>query len=167
MTTTTTGCIARRGYGEHCRFGPCSTPQFRAFGELFDQEWLAADLDENDDFTAGMPIGAVLVVLDARLDPAVRDAPLRPWAVAEVINTMLPTTAGLVAMSARAEPGTDGRSCRLVSADQIDRDWERVGCTATPGRPRLVGRSTALVHLDDARSALAHVHDYVVHVTDG
>jgi hypothetical protein len=138
-----------------------------AFGELFAQEWLAADLEENDDFTAGMPIGAVLIVLDARLDPAASDAPVRPWVVAEVINTMLPTTAGLVAMSAHVEPGVGGHSRRLVSADQIDRDWERVGCAPIPGRPQLVGRSTAYVHLDAARTALAHVGDHVVHVTDG
>lgn len=141
-------------------------PRAGAFGELFDQERLAPDLDENDDFTAGMPIGAVLLVLDAKLDDAVTDAALRPWAVAEVISTMLPTTAGLVAMAAQAAPGARGRTRRLVSADELDPDWARVGCVAIPGHHRFFGRSTAYVHLDDARTALAHVREQVVNVID-
>ncbi|MDT5304005.1 MAG: hypothetical protein QOG79_7541 [Mycobacterium sp.] len=111
-----------------------------------------------------MPIGAVLLVLDAKLDDAVTDAALRPWAVAEVVSTMLPTTAGLVAMAAQAEPRARGRTRRLVSADELDPDWARVGCVAIPGHHRFFGRSTAYVHLDDARTALAHVREQVVNV---
>jgi hypothetical protein len=135
-----------------------------AFGELFDQQWVAPDLDENEEFTAGTPIGTVLLVLDARLDPAVPDAVLRPWAVAEVIKTMLPTTAGLVAMTTHSATGSGGRSRRLVSADRMDRDWARIGCRAIPGHPGFYGQSTAYVHLDQARTALAHVRDHVIGV---
>lgn len=138
-------------------------PRAATFGELFDEDWLAPDLDDNEDFTAGTPIGTVLLVLDTRLDPAVPDAELRPWAVAEVINTMLPTTSGLVAMTARAA-STSGHSRRLVSTDRMDRDWARVGCRAIPGHPGFYGQSTAYVYLDEARTALAHVHDHVFRV---
>lgn len=54
--------------------------QAAAFTELFDDEWLAPDIDEHDDFTAGMPIGTALLILDATVDDRL-PADLRPWAV--------------------------------------------------------------------------------------
>lgn len=135
------------------------------FSELFDDVWLAPDLDENDDFTAGMPISAVLVVLDARVDARFpSECRLRPWAVAEVVDTMLPTTAGLVAMSAFASPHAPERHRRLVSADRIDADWPLVGCTSIPGHPDFFGRATAYTYLADARSSLGVIRDQTFEV---
>ncbi|MBZ4612391.1 hypothetical protein GBP66_16930 [Mycobacterium avium subsp. hominissuis] len=125
------------------------------FEELFDDEWLTGDLDESEHFTAGMPISTVLLLLEARVDPLVSSSPLRAWAVAQIIHTMLPTTAGLVAMSAfsaRTSPGRRAR--RLVSTDDIDPDWPRVGCVQIPGHPQFFGQATAYTFLDDARIAL-------------
>ncbi|MEX7469063.1 hypothetical protein AB4Z39_05050 [Mycobacterium adipatum] len=136
------------------------------FSELFDDVWLAPDLDESDDFTAGMPIGAVLVVLDAQVDARVSpECRLRPWAVAEVIDTMLPTTAGLVVMNAFASPRTyPEQHRRLVSADRIDPDWPLVGCTSIPGHPDFFGQATAYTYLDDARTKLGDVRDQTIDV---
>lgn len=126
-----------------------------AFEELFDDTWLTGDLDENDDFTAGMPISAVLLVLQAAMDPRMPNNQLRPWAVAQIAHTMLPTTAGLVVMSAFAAPAPAGRPPRrLVSTDHVDLDWPRVGCISIPGHPQFVGQVTAYTYLDDARAAL-------------
>ncbi|MEE6140537.1 hypothetical protein SKC41_30020 [Mycobacterium sp. 050128] len=126
-----------------------------AFEELFYGEWLASDLDENEEFTAGMSISTVLLVLDAYVDPLMSGSQLRAWAVAHVIHTMLPTTAGLVAMGAFAGRGTvRGPARRLVSTDHLDPDWPRVGCIRVPGHPQFFGQSTAYRFLDDARIAL-------------
>ncbi|GAB4686180.1 hypothetical protein MOKP106_42750 [Mycobacterium avium subsp. hominissuis] len=126
-----------------------------AFEELFDGEWLASDLDENEHFTAGMPISTVLLVLQAHVDPLISGSQLRAWAVAHVIHTMLPTTAGLVAMSAFGTRASAPRPARhLVSTDHLDPDWPRVGCTSIPGHPQFFGQSTAYRYLDDARIAL-------------
>lgn len=126
-----------------------------AFEELFEGEWLVSDLDENEDFTAGMPISTVLLVLQAYIDPRISGSQLRAWAVAHVIHTMLPTTAGLVAMSAFGTRASAARPARhLVSTDRLDPDWPRVGCTRIPGHPQFFGQSTAYRYLDDARIAL-------------
>lgn len=127
--------------------------QAAAFAELFDDEWLAPDLDEHDDFTAGMPIGAALLILDATVDDRL-PADLRPWAVSEVAHTMLPTTSGLVAMTS-----TQPTTSHLVSVDRLDRDWLRVGCAPVPGHPRFLARATAYTFLDDARAQLAAVRE--------
>lgn len=135
------------------------------FGELFDDVWLAPDLDENDDFTAGMSISAALVILDARVDARIpSEARLRPWAVAEVVDTMLPTTTGLVAMNAFASPLAPEQHRRLVSADRIDADWPLVGCTSIPGHPDFFGRATAYTYLGDARSSLGVIRDQTFEV---
>ncbi len=126
-----------------------------AFEELFDGQWLASDLDENEHFTAGMPISTVLLVLQAHVDPLMSGSQLRAWAVAHIIHTMLPTTAGLVAMSSFATRASARRRPRhLVSTDHLDPDWPRVGCTRIPGHPQFFGQSTAYRFLDDARIAL-------------
>ena len=131
-----------------------------AFAELFDGPYLADDLDENDAFSAGMPISTVLLVLGAHVDPALPDSPLRAWAVAHTIDTMLPTTAGLVVMRATTPTASAKAAARpLVSADTVDPDWPRVGCTMIPGHPRLFGQATAYTYLDDARTALDHCRD--------
>ena len=95
-----------------------------AFTELFEGAWLAPDLDESDAIAGRMPIGTVLLILDAQLaGPVLPYGRLRPWAVSEVAHTMLPTTAGIVAMQAiPSSPGNVPRR-RLVSAELIDRDW--------------------------------------------
>lgn len=126
-----------------------------AFTELFDDQYLADELDENEHFTAGMPISTVLLVLDAHLDPALPHSQLRAWAVAQIIDTMLPTTAGLVAMRATAATTPPKASARsLISTDDLDPDWPRVGCSMIPGHPRLFGQATAYTYLEAARTAL-------------
>lgn len=133
-----------------------------AFAELFDDQFLNDDLDENDSLTGGMPINTVLLVLDAHLDPAVPYRRLRPWAVAHTVDTMLPTTAGLVAMHTTTPPKAQGRA--LVSADAVDPDWPRVGCTMIPGYPRFFGQATAYTYLDNARMALDDCRDHVLRI---
>jgi hypothetical protein len=56
-----------------------------------------------------MPISVVLVVLHAEMDPHMPNSQLRAWAMAQIAHTMLPTTAGLVAMPAFAAPASPGR----------------------------------------------------------
>lgn len=74
-------------------------PLAAGFADLFDDAWLADGLDEDDDFTGGMPILSVLLILHAELNAVLKHHDqLRPWAVSEVVHTMLPTTAGVVAM---------------------------------------------------------------------
>lgn len=136
-----------------------------AFEELFDGQWLASDLDENEHFTAGMHISTVLLVLHAHVDPLISGSQLRSWAVGHVIHTMLPTTAGLVAMSAFATRASGRRHPRhLVSTDHLDPDWPRVGCTRIPGHPQFFGQSTAYRFLDDARIALDACHEQTFRV---
>lgn len=136
------------------------------FGELFEGEWLRPELDENDDFTGGMPISTGLLILAASLDDALSgERRLRAWMIAEVIHTMLPTTAGLVAMRAVSGPIASRRHVRkLVSADQIDQDWPVVGCVAVPGHPSFFGQATSYRFLDDALAALADVREQTVRV---
>ena len=121
-----------------------------AFTELFEGAWLAPDLDESDAFAGGMPIGTALLILDAQLaGPVLPFGRLRPWAVSEVAHTMLPTTAGIVAMQAIS--GTAPRR-RLVSAELIDRGRASVGCIPVPGHSSFFGQATAYTYLDDARA---------------
>lgn len=146
-------------------------PQFgeRAadFAGLFTDSWLGEDLDENDDFTAGMPISVALLVLGAQVEIA--DPELRAWALAEVVHTMLPTSAGLVLMAAdphqRRASATASRA--LASVAPPDPDWSRIGCSPVPGHPSFFGRSTAYTYLDDARAALAGCRDRTVRVPVG
>lgn len=136
------------------------------FGELFHGRELDAALDEHSEFFDGMPIFTVLLVLDAIVDDLMPASRLRPWSVAEVIRTMLPTNSGLaVAASALGNAGRSGR--QLVSADRLDRDWLDVGLTAIPGHPALVGRATMFTYLDDARAALDGVANEVFAVRAG
>lgn len=134
------------------------------FAVLFTDSWLGADLDENDDFTAGMPISVALLVLGARV--AIADPDLRAWALAEVVHTMLPTSAGVVLMPAdphqRRASATTPRA--LASVAPPDPDWSRIGCSRVPGYPSFFGRSTAYTYLDDARAALAGCRDRTVEV---
>ena len=134
------------------------------FAELFDEEWLDPELDESDDFAGGMPISTVLAVLAAGIDTRVpSDPPLRAWALAETVHTMLPTTSGLVVMPALPTAARPSR--HLVSADAIDPDCTRIGCVAIPGHPRFYGQVTAYVYLDEARQELAAVRDTPVRIT--
>lgn len=137
------------------------------FVDLFEGEWLRPELDENDDFTGGTSVSVVLLVLAARLDEAVSgERRLRAWMIAEVINTMLPTSAGLVAMQAVSDLLPGGRHVRkLVSADRIDQDWSLVGCGAIPGHPRFFGQATSYRFLEDARATLADVREQTVRIT--
>lgn len=157
--------IVRAGHESPQEVLPLFGPRAAVFAELFDDEWLIPELDEDDDFTGGMPISTVLLVLDATLDPRIPgESLLRAWAVAETVFTMLPTTTGLVVMPpARSATGKSAR--RLLSSEDIDPDWSRVGCRPLPGRPHFCGRATAYVHLDEARSALTHVRHSTVQIS--
>ncbi|MCX2715851.1 hypothetical protein [Mycolicibacterium sp. J2] len=150
--------ILQAGYESPAETLPLFGDRAASFAELFDAEWLRPELDESDDFTGGMPISAVLVVLDAVVDDRIdTDSGLRAWAVAETIHTMLPTTAGLVLMPAlftAAKP-----KHRLVSSELLDADWPRVGCVSVPGHPGFYGQATSYVYLEDARDALAAVRE--------
>jgi hypothetical protein len=148
--------ILRAGYESPREVLPLYGERAATFTELFDEHWLDPELDESDDFTGGMPISTVLLVLDASMDARVpAEPPLRAWAVAEVVHTMLPTTTGLAVMPALPPAGKPSR--RLLSTDQIDPDGARVGFSLIPGHPRFYGQATAYVFLDEAREALAHV----------
>lgn len=129
------------------------------FGELFNGGELDAALDEDIEFFDGMPIFTVLPVVGAVVDDLMPASRLRPWSVAEVIHTMLPTNTGMAVASALGSAGRPGRP--LVSADRLDRDWRDVGLTGIPGHPALVGRATMFTYLDDARAALAGIVDQV------
>lgn len=129
------------------------------FAALFDRGELEPKLDEHDEFCDGMPIFTTLLVLDAIVDDLMPASRLRPWSVAEVIDTMLPTHSGMAVASALGGAGRPGR--QLVSADRLDRDWLDVGLTGIPGHPALVGRATMFTYLDDARAALADVANEV------
>lgn len=135
-------------------------PLAAAFTDLFDGAWLADGLDENDDFTGGMPIGTVLLILHAELNAAIgHHDQLRPWAVSEVAHTMLPTTAGVVAMSTLPTVSPKELHRGLFAADRVDPHWPQVGCISIPGRPRYAGRATAYRYLDDARAALSAIRE--------
>lgn len=128
------------------------------FAELFDGGHIEPDLDEHDEFCDGMPIFTVLLVVDAIVDDLMPNSRLRAWSVAEVIQTMLATHAGMVVASALT---TNEPVRRLVSTNRLDPDWLAVGLTGIPGHPGLVGRATLFAHLDDAYAALHDVPDEV------
>lgn len=135
-------------------------PLAAAFADLFDDAWLADGLDEDDDFTGGMPISTVLLILHAELNAAIGQYDqLRPWAVAEVAHTMLPTTAGVVAMHTVPTISPRERRRGLFDAERLDPHWPQVGCICIPGLPRYAGRATAFRHLDDARAALSVIRE--------
>lgn len=134
-------------------------PREARFGELFDGGQLEPDLDEHGEFCDGMPIFTVLLVVGAIIDDLMPVSRLRPWSVAEVIHTMLPTNSGMVA--AYALDGSSRPTRPLVSARQLDPDWLDVGLTGIPGHPGLLGRATLFTYLDDAHAALASVADEV------
>lgn len=54
--------ILREGYESPLEVLPLFGERAAAFTELFDDQWLDADLDEDDDFTGGMPISTTLLV---------------------------------------------------------------------------------------------------------
>ena len=122
-------------------------------------------LDEHIEFFDGMPIFTVLPVVAAIVDDLMPASRLRPWSVAEVIHTMLPTNSGMAVASALDGASRLGR--QLVSADRLDRDWLDLGLTGIPGHPALLGRATMFTYLDDARAALAGVADEVFTVRAG
>lgn len=121
--------------------------QAAAFTELFDDEWLAPDLDEHDDFTAGMPIGTALLILDATVDDRL-PADLRPWAVSDVAHTMLPTTSGLVANVHAAHhlaPGVSGPPRPRLATRRM----------RTRTRPPTVPRARHRIHIPRRRAGSA------------
>lgn len=124
-------------------------PAAAGFADLFDDAWLADGLDEDDDFTGGMPIFSVLLILHAELNAVLKHHDqLRPWAASEVVHTMLPTTAGVVAMHTVPTISPRQQPRALVAADRLDPHWPQVGCICIPGHPRYAGRATAFRHLD-------------------
>lgn len=127
-------------------------------GELFEGGQIEPSLDEHDEFCDSLPVFTVLLILDAIVDDLMPRSQLRPWSVAEVIQTMLPTHSGMVAASAL---GGAAGPVRLVSARQLDPDWFDVGLTGIPGHPGFFGRATLFTHLDDAYTALGAVVDEV------
>ena len=130
-------------------------PRESRFGELFDGGELEGELDEHTEFCDGMPIFTVLLVVDAIVDDLMPASRLRPWSVAEVVHTMLPTHSGMVVASALDGAGRPAR--RLVSAGRLDPDWPDVGLTGIPGHPGMVGRATLFTYLDDARAELGGI----------
>lgn len=155
--------ILRAGYESPREVLPLYRDRAVTFAELFDDEWLDPELDESDDFTAGMPISTVLVVLDVTMDARVPpESALGAWAIAETVHTMLPTTSGLVVMSAL--PAATQPTRRLLSTDQVDPDCARVGCMSVPGHPRFFGQATAYVYLEESRAALAHVQQQTLRI---
>ena len=129
------------------------------FGELFEGGQIEPDLDEHGEFCDSMPMFTVLLVVGAIVDDLMPRSRLRPWGVAEVIQTMLPTHSGMVAASAL--DGAAGAVRRLVSTRRLDPDLFDVGLTGIPGHPGLLGRATLFTHLDDAHTALRDVADEV------
>ncbi|WP_301150465.1 hypothetical protein [Mycobacterium simiae] len=155
--------ILRAGHESLAEVLPRFGSRAATFVELFDDQWLDPELDESEDFTAGMPISTVLIVLDAAADSSLPpNSRLRAWAVAETVHTMLPTTTGLVLMPAL--PAATAPRHKLIPTDQIDPDWTRIGCTSVPGHPRFYGQATAYVYLDEARDALADVRDEPIRI---
>jgi hypothetical protein len=129
------------------------------FGELFAAGRLEPGLDENMDFCDGMPIWSVLMILTAVVDDVLPESKLRAWSVAEIVDTMLPTTCGMVAVAAT---DAGGRHRRLVAVDRLDPDWSDVGLAGIPGHPGFLGGATMFAHLGQAHTALSVVNDQVL-----
>jgi hypothetical protein len=66
--------------------------QAQRFAELFDGQWLAADV-EDCAFAAAASIDVALIILDTATAETARGQRLGAWAVSEVVATMLPTSA--------------------------------------------------------------------------
>ncbi|WP_238306157.1 MULTISPECIES: hypothetical protein [Mycobacterium] len=156
--------VLQAGYESPAEVLPLFGPRAATFVDLFDDDWLDPELDESEDFAADMPISTILVVLEAVVDTNVApDSPLRAWALAETIHTMLPTTAGLVLMPAL--PSAAEPRHTLIPTDHIDPDCVRIGCRPVPGHPRFTGQATAYVYLEEARQALADVRDTPIRIS--
>lgn len=74
-----------------------AVPSGSRYRDLFEEEWLAPELEEGC-FAAAASIGVALLVVDVVVDDAVRGHRLGVWAVAETIATMLPTATEMAAM---------------------------------------------------------------------
>ncbi|GAT07740.1 hypothetical protein H7I77_09690 [Mycolicibacterium novocastrense] len=128
-------------------------PGAARFGQLFDGEWLAPDIDEQGPFAAAGSIDVVLIVVDVCIDSAARGHNIGAWAVSEVIATMLPTSAGMAVMSPDVSRST------AETVERVNRYWRLAGLQPIDGHPGFLGQATAFTHLDAARRALADVRD--------
>jgi hypothetical protein len=135
------------------------------FTELFEGQWLAPDV-ESVAFEGAASLDVVLIVLDVDINEHLRGHQLGAWAVAEVVGTMLPTTAGLAVMFPHwdAEFDDDISVDKVHAVDRLNHYWQQVGLEPIGGHPGFLGQATAFTHLPNARRRLAAVKQCVIRV---
>ncbi len=107
------------------------------FAPLFDDYRIGSELAEQFSDT----VEAVMFVLWIVIDPALRGHRLGAWALCQAIETMMPTSNGLILMhphwdAEQADPSVE----QLESVERLNRYWMTAGLVPLQGRPQFLAQ---------------------------
>jgi len=138
------------------------SPETEIFSELFDGEFLAAEVEDQFE---GVPSG-LIILKSAYLLPAVRGRNLGAWAVAEVIHHMGFAALSFIAGYPCPSGGGDlAPKERKQACASLARHWEKVGLRPITAAPHLMGQLGDHLDLDKSRSELEFIKDIEVEIS--
>lgn len=108
------------------------------FAPLFDDYRIGLELSQQ----FSDPVEVVMFVLWVVIDPALRGHRLGAWAVCQAIETMMPTSNGLILMHPHwdAEWEADPSVEQLESVERLNRYWMTAGVVPLQDRPQFLGQ---------------------------
>ncbi|CAN5624596.1 hypothetical protein BH09ACT8_BH09ACT8_51100 [soil metagenome] len=108
------------------------------FAPLFDDHRIGPELAQQ----FSDPVEVVMLVLWGVVDPALRGHRLGAWALCQAIETMMPTSNGLILMhphwDAEADPAPTVE--QLETVDRLNRYWETTGLVPLQDRPQFLAQ---------------------------
>jgi hypothetical protein len=108
------------------------------FAPLFDDYRIGPELSQQ----FSDPVEVVMFVLWVVIDPALRGHRLGAWALCQAIETMMPTSNGLILMHPHwdAEWEADPSVEQLESVERLNRYWMTAGVVPLQDRPQFLGQ---------------------------
>jgi hypothetical protein len=137
------------------------------FTSLFVGRHVAPDVVEH---FVGLPVEAVMVVLNVVVHEPFRGHHLGAWALSQVVDTMLPASTALVAMFPHWDAEVDNEVSidKLEAINRFNAYWRRAGLEPLPGHPEILAQHTGRDAFSDALAVLRErFHgddDYVIEV---
>lgn len=122
------------------------------FAPLFDDHHIGAELAQQ----FSDPVEVVMLVLWIVIDPALRGHRIGAWALCQAIDTMIPTSNGLILMHPHWDAEADHAPSveQLEKVERLNQYWMTAGLVPLESAPQFLGQHANRLALETA------LHDY-------
>lgn len=130
------------------------------FAEVFDDDFVAEPVEGQFEW----PFNSVLILLTAFIAEPLRGHDLGAWMAAEVISRMASATDTLVLLYPHPAGKPPEGISEAAAIAALDQHWRKLGVEPIDNASGILGQSTAVTALPEARSRLSYVEDLQISV---